>query len=542
MPQTHETDTCEVLVVRNLNVAFRQQDAPEVQAVRQLSFSLRRGETLAIVGESGSGKSVTALALMRLLDAASSEVSSEGLWLRRRNRQVIALNEQSEAEMRRVRGADLAMIFQEPMTSLNPVFTIGEQIAESLRLHQGLGREEALRAAKKMLDQVRIPQAEEMLSRYPHQLSGGMRQRVMIAMALLTRPELLIADEPTTALDVSVQAQILQLLRELKRELNMGMLFITHNLSIVRQLADRVAVMQNGRCVEHNHCRALFSAPAHPYTQRLLDSEPDGEPVPLAVDAPVLLQVDDLNVAFPVRKGILRRVVDHHRVVNSLSFQLRAGETLGLVGESGSGKSTTGLALLRLISSEGRITFTGQPIQGRNRRQLLPLRRQMQVVFQDPNSSLNPRLTAQQIIEEGLRVHQQTLTAVEREQAVIFAMQEVGLDPASRQRYPAAFSGGQRQRIAIARALIVKPQLIVLDEPTSSLDKTVQAQILNLLKALQLKHQLAYIFISHDLGVVRALCHQVMVLRQGVVVEQGECQSVFSAPRHEYTRQLLALS
>ncbi|VGP54949.1 Glutathione import ATP-binding protein GsiA [Klebsiella quasipneumoniae subsp. similipneumoniae] len=542
MPQTHETDTCEVLVVRNLNVAFRQQDAPEVQAVRQLSFSLRRGETLAIVGESGSGKSVTALALMRLLDAASSEVSSEGLWLRRRNRQVIALNEQSEAEMRRVRGADLAMIFQEPMTSLNPVFTIGEQIAESLRLHQGLGRDEALRAAKKMLDQVRIPQAEEMLSRYPHQLSGGERQRVMIAMALLTRPELLIADEPTTALDVSVQAQILQLLRELKRELNMGMLFITHNLSIVRQLADRVAVMQNGRCVEHNHCRALFSAPAHPYTQRLLDSEPDGEPVPLAVDAPVLLQVDDLNVAFPVRKGILRRVVDHHRVVNSLSFQLRAGETLGLVGESGSGKSTTGLALLRLISSEGRITFTGQPIQGRNRRQLLPLRRQMQVVFQDPNSSLNPRLTAQQIIEEGLRVHQPTLTAVEREQAVIFAMQEVGLDPASRQRYPAAFSGGQRQRIAIARALIVKPQLIVLDEPTSSLDKTVQAQILNLLKALQLKHQLAYIFISHDLGVVRALCHQVMVLRQGVVVEQGECQSVFSAPRHEYTRQLLALS
>lgn len=302
----------------------------------------------------------------------------------------------------------------------------------------------------------------------------------MIAMALLTRPELLIADEPTTALDVSVQAQILQLLRELKRELNMGMLFITHNLSIVRQLADRVAVMQNGRCVEHNHCRALFSAPAHPYTQRLLDSEPDGEPVPLAVDAPVLLQVDDLNVEFPVRKGILRRVVDHHRVVNSLSFQLRAGETLGLVGESGSGKSTTGLALLRLISSEGRITFTGQPIQRRNRRQLLPLRRQMQVVS-GSNSSLNPRLTAQQIIEEGLRVHQPTLTAVEREQAVILAMQEVGLDPASRQRYPAAFSGGQRQRIAIARALIVKPQLIVLDEPTSSLDKTVQAQILNLL-------------------------------------------------------------
>ncbi len=433
------------------------------------------------------------------------------------------------------------MNLQEPMVSLNPLHTLEKQLYEVLSLHRGMRKQAARGEILDCLERVGIRQAPRRLADYPHQLSGGERQRVMIAMALLTRPELLIADEPTTALDVSVQAQILQLLRELKQELNMGLLFITHNLSIVRQLADRVAVMQNGRCVEHNDCRALFSAPAHPYTQRLLDSEPDGEPVPLAADAPVLLQADDLKVAFPVRKGILRRVVDHHRVVNSLSFQLRAGETLGLVGNRVPVKHhRPGAAAPDPV--RGKITFAGQPIQGRNRRQLLPLRRQMQVVFQDPNSSLNPRLTAQQIIEEGLRVHQPTLTAAEREQAVILAMQEVGLDPASRQRYPAAFSGGQRQRIAIARALIVKPQLIVLDEPTSSLDKTVQAQILNLLKALQRKHQLAYIFISHDLGVVRALCHQVMVLRQGEVVEQGECKSVFSAPRHEYTRQLLALS
>ena len=510
--------------------------AGEVKALNGVSFAMNQGDVLGIVGESGSGKSVTAYSVMGLT-AYPGKLVGGTVWFNGHE-----IEKMKEKDFRKIRGNEVSIIFQDPMTSLNPVYTIGNQIVEVIRLHTKKSKQEAWARAEELLELVGINEPEKRLKQYPHELSGGMRQRVMIAIALACEPKLLIADEPTTALDVSVQAQILQLLRELKRELNMGLLFITHNLSIVRQLADRVAVMQNGRCVEQNDCRALFSAPAHPYTQRLLDSEPDGEPVPLAVDAPVLLQADDLKVAFPVRKGILRRVVDHHRVVNSLSFQLRAGETLGLVGESGSGKSTTGLALLRLISSEGKITFAGQPIQGRNRRQLLPLRRQMQVVFQDPNSSLNPRLTAQQIIEEGLRVHQPTLTAAEREQAVILAMQEVGLDPASRQRYPAAFSGGQRQRIAIARALIVKPQLIVLDEPTSSLDKTVQAQILNLLKALQQKHQLAYIFISHDLRVVRALCHQVMVLRQGEVVEQGECQSVFSAPRHEYTRQLLALS
>ena len=541
MPHSDELDAGDVLAVENLNIAF-MQDQQKIAAVRNLSFSLQRGETLAIVGESGSGKSVTALALMRLLEQAGGLVQCDKMLLRRRSREVIELSEQSAAQMRHVRGADMAMIFQEPMTSLNPVFTVGEQIAESIRLHQNASREEAMVEAKRMLDQVRIPEAQTILSRYPHQLSGGMRQRVMIAMALLTRPELLIADEPTTALDVSVQAQILQLLRELQGELNMGMLFITHNLSIVRKLAHRVAVMHNGRCVEQNNAATLFASPTHPYTQKLLNSEPSGDPVPLPEPASTLLDVEQLQVAFPIRKGILKRIVDHNVVVKNISFTLRAGETLGLVGESGSGKSTTGLALLRLINSQGSIVFDGQPLQNLNRRQLLPIRHRIQVVFQDPNSSLNPRLNVLQIIEEGLRVHQPTLSVAQREQQVIAVMHEVGLDPETRHRYPAEFSGGQRQRIAIARALILKPSLIILDEPTSSLDKTVQAQILTLLKSLQQKHQLAYLFISHDLHVVRALCHQVIVLRQGEVVEQGPCARVFAAPQQEYTRQLLALS
>lgn len=372
-----------LLAIDNLSIAFRQQGETQT-VVHNLSLEVAVGETLALVGESGSGKSISALSVLRLLPTPPASYPSGDIRFHGQS-----LLHAEESTLRGVRGNRIAMIFQEPMVSLNPLHTLEKQLYEVLSLHRGMRKEAARGEILDCLERVGIRQAPRRLADYPHQLSGGERQRVMIAMALLTRPELLIADEPTTALDVSVQAQILQLLRELKRELNMGLLFITHNLSIVRQLADRVAVMQNGRCVEQNDCRALFSAPAHPYTQRLLDSEPDGEPVPLAVDAPMLLQADDLNVAFPVRKGILRRVVDHHRVVNSLSFQLRAGETLGLVGESGSGKSTTGLALLRLISSEGKITFAGQPIQGRNRRQLLPLRRQMQVVFQDPNSSLN---------------------------------------------------------------------------------------------------------------------------------------------------------
>lgn len=372
-----------LLAIDNLSIAFRQQGETQT-VVHNLSLEVAVGETLALVGESGSGKSISALSVLRLLPTPPASYPSGDIRFHGQS-----LLHADEATMRGVRGNRIAMIFQEPMVSLNPLHTLEKQLYEVLSLHRGMRKQAARGEILDCLERVGIRQAPRRLADYPHQLSGGERQRVMIAMALLTRPELLIADEPTTALDVSVQAQILQLLRELEQELNMGLLFITHNLSIVRQLADRVAVMQNGRCVEHNDCRALFSAPAHPYTQRLLDSEPDGEPVPLAADALVLLQADDLKVAFPVSKGILRRVVDHHRVVNSLSFQLRAGETLGLVGESGSGKSTTGLALLRLIPSGGKITFAGQPIQGRNRRQLLPLRRQMQVVFQDPNSSLN---------------------------------------------------------------------------------------------------------------------------------------------------------
>ncbi|WP_281549289.1 microcin C ABC transporter ATP-binding protein YejF [Kluyvera cryocrescens] len=525
-----------LLEIDNLSIAFQQQ-GQLTTVVKELSLSVNAGETLALVGESGSGKSVSALSILRLLPEPPACYPTGDIRFHGES-----LLHASERSLRGVRGNRIAMIFQEPMVSLNPLHNLEKQLYEVLSLHRGMRKEAARGEILDCLDRVGIRNAAKRLTDFPHQLSGGERQRVMIAMALLTRPELLIADEPTTALDVSVQAQILQLLRELRVELNMGMLFITHNLSIVRKLADRVAVMQHGRCVERNEAAALFAKPEHPYTRKLLDSEPTGEPIPLASDAAPLLEVNQLSVAFPIRKGILRRVVDENQVVKEVSFTLRAGETLGLVGESGSGKSTTGLALLRLITSQGDIVFDGEALQGRTRKQMLPLRHRIQVVFQDPNSSLNPRLTALQIIEEGLRVHHPMLSAAEREQQVIQVMQEVGLDPDTRQRYPAAFSGGQRQRIAIARALILKPQLIVLDEPTSSLDRTVQAQILALLKALQEKHRLAYIFISHDLQVIRSLCHQVIVLRQGEVVEQGECRRIFAAPQQEYTRQLIALS
>ena len=525
-----------LLDIDNLSIAFRQQGRMTT-VVEELSLTVNAGETLALVGESGSGKSVSALSILRLLPEPPASYPTGDI---RFNGE--SLLHASEQTLRSVRGNRIAMIFQEPMVSLNPLHNLEKQLYEVLSLHRGMRKEAARGEILDCLDRVGIRNAAKRLADFPHQLSGGERQRVMIAMALLTRPELLIADEPTTALDVSVQAQILQLLGELRAELNMGMLFITHNLSIVRKLADRVAVMQHGRCVEHNRAATLFAAPAHPYTRKLLDSEPAGEPIALPPDAATLLEVKKLSVAFPIRKGILRRIVDNNQVVKEVSFTLRAGETLGLVGESGSGKSTTGLALLRLIASQGDIRFNGEPLQGRTRKQMLPLRHRIQVVFQDPNSSLNPRLTALQIIEEGLRVHHPALSASEREQQVIQVMHEVGLEPETRQRYPAEFSGGQRQRIAIARALILKPQLIVLDEPTSSLDRTVQAQILALLKALQEKHRLAYIFISHDLQVIRSLCHQVIVLRQGEVVEQGECRRIFAAPKQAYTRQLIALS
>ncbi len=422
-----------LLAIENLSVGFRHQQTVRT-VVNDVSLQIEAGETLALVGESGSGKSVTALSILRLLPSPPVEYLSGDI--RFHGESLLHVSDQT---LRGVRGNKIAMIFQEPMVSLNPLHTLEKQLYEVLSLHRGMRREAARGEILNCLDRVGIRQAAKRLTDYPHQLSGGERQRVMIAMALLTRPELLIADEPTTALDVSVQAQILQLLRELQGELNMGMLFITHNLSIVRKLAHRVAVMQNGRCVEQNYAATLFASPTHPYTQKLLNSEPSGAPVPLPEPASTLLDVEQLQVAFPIRKGILKRIVDHNVVVKNISFTLRAGETLGLVGESGSGKSTTGLALLRLINSQGSIIFDGQPLQNLNRRQLLPIRHRIQVVFQDPNSSLNPRLNVLQIIEEGLRVHQPTLSAAQREQQVIAVMHEVGLDPETRHRYPAEF-------------------------------------------------------------------------------------------------------
>ncbi|QHM71725.1 microcin C ABC transporter ATP-binding protein YejF [Mixta intestinalis] len=525
-----------LLSINHLSIAFRRGNTERL-VVDDVSLAVEAGETLALVGESGSGKSITALSVMRLLPSPPA-VWPQGEILFA-GKDILRADERT---LQRLRGNRMAMIFQEPMVSLNPLHTLEKQLYEVLSLHRGMRREAARAEMLSCLDRVGIRHARTRLADYPHQLSGGERQRVMIAMALLTQPELLIADEPTTALDVTVQAQILTLLKELKQELNMGLLFITHNFNIVRQLADSVSVMQNGKIVEHNRCNQLFAAPQHPYTRKLIDAEPAGRPEPIDASLPPLLEVNNLQVSFAVKRGLLRRVTHQHHAVKGLSFSLRPGESLGLVGESGSGKSTTGLALLRLIASQGEIRFAGQPLQNLSRRQMLPWRPRLQVVFQDPNSSLNPRLSVLQIIEEGLHVHRPALTAQQREEQVVKVMQEVGLDPDTRHRYPAEFSGGQRQRIAIARALILQPELVILDEPTSSLDRSVQKQILELLKKLQREHRIAWIFISHDLQVVRSLCHQVIVLRQGEVIEQGECERLFVAPQQDYTRQLMAQS
>ncbi|MCC3735550.1 microcin C ABC transporter ATP-binding protein YejF [Rouxiella badensis] len=524
-----------LLSIDNLDIAFRQ-DGRLSQVVSNLSLSMNAGETLALVGESGSGKSVTALSILRLLHTQSvvypqGDILFEGQ----------SLLHATEAHLRETRGNRIAMIFQEPMVSLNPLHTIEKQLAEVITLHRGLRREAARAEIVQCLDRVGIAQAASRLGDFPHQLSGGERQRVMIAMAILTQPKLLIADEPTTALDVSVQAQILKLLHELKQELGMAMLFITHNLRIVRSIADNVAVMRAGECVEYSSKTALFAAPQHAYTRQLLQAEPKGSPLPVKPDSPLLLRVENLSVGFLVRRGLLRRTVSVKLALDKLSFSLRRGESLGLVGESGSGKSTTGLALLRLLHCEGKIEFDGQPLHRFNRRAMLPFRSRIQVVFQDPYSALNPRLNVMQIIAEGLMVHKR-LTEQQREEQVIAAMREVGLDPQTRHRYPTEFSGGQRQRIAIARALILQPELVILDEPTSSLDKSVQAQILELLHNLQQRYGLSYLFISHDLHVVRSLCHQVIVLQKGKVVEQGDCEKLFTRPEQAYTRELLALA
>jgi microcin C transport system ATP-binding protein len=526
--------TSPLLQIQDLSIAFRQ-GMQQRQVVSGLSLEIHQGETLALVGESGSGKSVTALSVLRLLPTPpvcypQGDILFSGQ----------SLLHATPGQLQKIRGDRIAMIFQEPMVSLNPLHTIEKQLAEVLALHRGLNHRDARNEIINSLERVGLNQAQRRLSDFPHQLSGGERQRVMIAMAILTQPDLLIADEPTTALDVSVQAQILALLKELREELGMAMLFITHNLRIVRQLADRVAVMHQGKCVESGTLQQIFHQPQHSYTRQLLAAEPLATPRAFSKGTP-LLQVKNLQVSFTRRQGWLKRQPPLPPAISDLGFTLHRGESLGLVGGSGSGKSTTGLAVLRLIKSQGEIWFDGQPLHQFNRRQMLPFRHRIQVVFQDPFSALNPRLTVQQIIAEGLLVHQQ-LSAEQREQKVIEIMQEVGLEPESRHRYPAEFSGGQRQRIAIARALILQPELIILDEPTSSLDKSVQAQILSLLSDLQQRHQLAYLFISHDLQVIRSLCHQLIVLREGQVVEQGECAAIFHQPTNEYTRQLLSLA
>ena len=518
-----------LLEVSDLRIGF-VQGGRRTEAVHGVSFTVGKGETVALVGESGSGKSITALSTVSLLPD-SAEVTGS---IRYAGQEMLG---RSAAELRRIRGNDISFIFQEPMTSLNPLHTLERQITESLELHQGLSGAAARARVIELLEKVGIRDAESRLGAYPHQLSGGQRQRVMIAMALANGPDLLIADEPTTALDVTIQAQILDLLADLKRSEGMSLLFITHDLGVVRRIADRVCVMQNGAIVEQGPTEAVFSAPRHPYTQKLLAAEPTGRPDPVPAGAEELLRTENLRVWFPIQTGLLRRVTGHVKAVNAATLSVRAGETLGVVGESGSGKTTLALAILRLIRSEGPVVFLGRDIQGWTSRQMRAVRGDMQIVFQDPFGSLSPRMTAGEIIAEGLSVHGDGAGARERVAAI---MGEVGLDPAAMDRYPHEFSGGQRQRIAIARAMILRPKLVVLDEPTSALDMTVQVQIVELLRDLQRRHRLAYLFISHDLRVVRALSHKVMVMRQGDVVEAGEAAAIFAEPQTDYTRALLA--
>ena len=519
-----------ILQVRDLRVGFRQ-DGQLTEAVKGVSFDVNRGETVALVGESGSGKSVSALSTVSLL-GDSAEVQGSVLY---DGQQMIGADAQL---LHKVRGNDISFIFQEPMTSLNPLHTIDKQLMESIALHQGIVGSEAQDIVLEMLNKVGIRDAESRLKSYPHQLSGGQRQRVMIAMALANKPDILIADEPTTALDVTIQAQILEVLADLKKSEGMGLLFITHDLGIVRRIADRVCVMQHGEVVEAGATRDIFDAPEHPYTQKLLSAEPSGTPPPVPVDAPVVAETDQLKVWFPIQAGLLRRTVGHVKAVNASSLQVRAGETIGIVGESGSGKTTMALAIMRLIASEGGIVYMGEDIRSWSTKDLRRLRKDMQIVFQDPFGSLSPRMTCAQIIAEGLTIHNVDPHRDHRD-LVRDVMEEVGLDPETMDRYPHEFSGGQRQRIAIARAMVLRPKLLVLDEPTSALDMTVQVQIVNLLRDLQQKYGLAYLFISHDLRVVRAMSHKVLVMKQGDVMEQGDAADLFDNPQSDYTKTLL---
>ena len=519
-----------LLEVKNLTVGFRQ-DGKISHAVKGVSFTVDRGETVALVGESGSGKSVTALSTVSLLgDSAliDGSITYDG-------QQMIGA---SDAMLRKVRGNDISFIFQEPMTSLNPLHTLEKQISASLALHQGLTGAAARARILELMTKVGIREPETRLGAYPHQLSGGQRQRVMIAMALANKPDILIADEPTTALDVTIQAQILELLAELKASENMGLLFITHDLQVVQRIADKVCVMKGGEIVEAGPVAEIFANPQHPYTQKLLNARAVGQPGPVAADAPVIVSTDKLKIWFPIQRGFLKRTVGHVKAVNEATISVRAGETLGIVGESGSGKTTLALGIMRLIASEGGITFDGQDVRSWSVRELRRLRKDMQIVFQDPFGSLSPRMTCEQIIAEGLGVHGvpdgRDARAMVRE-----VMIEVGMDPETMHRYPHEFSGGQRQRIAIARAMILRPRLLVLDEPTSALDMTVQVQIVDLLRELQVKYGLAYLFISHDLNVVRAMSHQMIVMKQGDIIEAGEAQALFKAPKTDYARTLL---
>ena len=522
-----------LLEVRDLAVTFGA-GANAVTAVKGVSFDIRPGETVALVGESGSGKSVTALSVLQLLPYPVARHPKGSI--RFQGKELVGA---APRELLAVRGNRVSMIFQEPMTSLNPLHTIERQVNEVLILHKGLSRPAARKRTLELLDQVGIPNAAERLDAYPHQLSGGQRQRVMIAMALANEPDLLIADEPTTALDVTIQAQILALLKALQAKYGMALLFITHDLGIVAKVADRVCVMTQGEIVEQGTVADVFDHPQHAYTKHLLSAEPKGRPAPADPDAPVILRLDDLKVHFPIKRGVLRRTVGYVKAVDGVSIALREGHTIGLVGESGSGKTTLGLALLRLERSQGGIRFDAKDLQALDQRELRPLRRQMQIVFQDPFSSLSPRMSVGEIVGEGLEVHG-IGTPAERTKMIDDALREVGLDPAARERYPHEFSGGQRQRIAIARALVLKPRFMVLDEPTSALDMSVQAQIVDLLRDLQQRHKLAYLFISHDLKVVRALADEVVVLRDGKVVERGSAQQIFSQPQTPYTKALIA--
>ena len=523
-----------LLKVSDLSVSFHTA-AEQSEAVKNVSFDVESGETVAIVGESGSGKSVTALSIMQLLPyPAAFHPSGSVLY---QGQELVGAE---SSALQKIRGREISMIFQEPLTSLNPLHTVARQIGETLKLHKGMNRAEAEERSLELLNLVQIRDAEEKLHSYPHQLSGGQRQRVMIAMALANQPGLLIADEPTTALDVTIQAQILQLLHELQEQLGMALLLISHDLNIVRKLADKVLVMRNGVFVEKGASSQIFEAPEHEYTKMLLAAEPSGRSGEPERDAKVILKTESLRVWFPIKRGILRRTVDHVKAVEELTVEVKEGETIGVVGESGSGKTSLALAILRLISSNGAIYFKGESIQGRKSKELRDLRRSMQIVFQDPYGSLSPRMTIQDIVAEGLQVHLPDLSRSEREQMVIEALQEVEVDPETRHRYPHEFSGGQRQRIAIARAMILKPKFVILDEPTSALDRSVQSQIIDLLRHLQKTHVLAYMFISHDLSVVRAMSSSVLVMRDGRVVEQGTTDQIFDDPKEPYTQALIS--